>query len=440
MIDTYGRRDPFVVRSLFVAILGAAVAMLLGRFVAGGDDATVRGTVTISVLIGLSLILFWAIARNDTDGRLLYMFLMGSLLAKLGALYFRFYIRLLADAFQYHNTGREIAQVLAGGQWPSDLVSFTGTRFIRLLVGLFYFAFGETFYGAAMTWAWCGLIGMLFFHKAFVTAFPNGDRRLYMILIFFYPSMLLWTSSLGKDALVVMFLGMATFGYARLNRGMEPIGLFWAAVGVIGAMSIRPHVTAALVAGMTAGFLTRPINAGLFSPAIRLFGILAIGAVAVLVVGRAGEYVGLESVEVESIVGFIEEQQEHTEQGGAAFQQVDITSPLGLALAVPTVLFRPFPWEAHNANALVSSLEGLGLLVLMIYRWKSVKSALTGVRRNSFFLFLLVYAAIFIFLFSAIGNFGIIARQRVQLFPFVFMWIACLPKTAPVGRETRTRG
>jgi hypothetical protein len=253
--------------------------------------------------------------------------------------------------------------------------------------------------------------------------------------------MLLWTSSLGKDALVVMFLGMATFGYARLNRGgVDPVGVFWAVVGIVGAMSIRPHVTAALVAGMTAGFLTRPINAGLFSPAIRLLGVLAIGAVAVVIIGRAGDYVGLESVEVESIVGFIEGQQEQSEQGGAAFQQVDITTPAGLALAIPTVLFRPFPWEAHNTNALVSSLEGMGLMALMVYRWRAVKTALTGFRRNSFFLFLVVYAAIFIVLFSAIGNFGIIARQRVQLFPFVFMWIACLPRPVPAGRETVTRG
>jgi hypothetical protein len=74
----------------------------------------------------------------------------------------------------------------------------------------------------------------------------------------------------------------------------------------------------------------------------------------------------------------------------------------------------------------------------MVYRWRSVRAALTGLRRNSFFLFLLVYVALFVFLFSAIGNFGIIARQRVQLLPFLFMWIAHLP--AQPGREIVTRG
>ena len=73
---------------------------------------------------------------------------------------------------------------------------------------------------------------------------------------------------------------------------------------------------------------------------------------------------------------FIEEYEEQSGRGGSAFEQVDPRTPAGAALAIPTVLFRPFPFEAHNLNARIASLEGLALLALMVFRWRSVVAAL----------------------------------------------------------------
>jgi hypothetical protein len=425
MIQSMPRRDPFFMRSALVVLAAVGLAMFLGRFLATHDLATLRAAAILSGLLAISLVLFFVICRADPDGRILYTLLLVSFVAKLGALWFRFYIRLLADAFQYHNTGRIVAEILASGQWPED-AGFTGTRFIRLLTGVFYLTFGETMYGAAITWAWCGLLGLLFFFRAFTTAFPGGDRRLYMWLVLLYPSLLLWTSSLGKDALMVMFIGMSAFGNARLQRSIEPVGIFWLALGLTGQMMIRPHVAAVTATAVMASFIFRPIHAGLMSPVIRLGGFLAIAVAAAFIITSAQSYVGLESLEVESIVGYIEEQQEHSEQGGSAFQQVDISTPQGLLLAIPTVLFRPWPWEAPNTGAMVTAMEGMALLSLIVYRWRSVRAALGALFRNSYILYTVVYAALFVFFFSAIGNFGIIARQRVQLLPFILMWIAYL--------------
>jgi hypothetical protein len=51
--------------------------------------------------------------------------------------------------------------------------------------------------------------------------------------------------------------------------------------------------------------------------------------------------------------------------------------------------------------------------------------------------FALAYTGLFILAFSAIGNFGLLTRQRTQLLPFVLVLLA-MPARAPVA-EPRAR-
>jgi hypothetical protein len=403
------------------------LAWSVGSVLAGGRIETLRASTILSVLAITSIVLFWTVTRAEPQGRTLFYLLLLSFALKLGAAYFRFVGRLLADAFVYSQIGAQIAEQLARGQWPY-MSGFTGTEFVRLATGLVYFVTGPTLYGATILWAWFGLLGMLFFYKAFTTALPQANRRLYMVLILLYPSMLLWTSSLGKDALVVFFLGMAAFGTARLKARIDFSGVWWLALGLGGMLLVRPHIAAVFVVALAAFALTRPIHAGMMTPVIRLVGLLIFVAIAAAVVRTAAGFVRLESLAAADIEEFIQVRQERTAQGGSAFVQVNPFTPTGFLLAIPTVLFRPFPWEAGNAFAVIAALEGLGLMALMVYRWRSVWAAIVDSRRDGYLLLVLVYALLFMFFFSAIANFGIIARQRVQLIPFVFMWIAYLPR------------
>ena len=110
--------------------------------------------------------------------------------------------------------------------------------------------------------------------------------------------------------------------------------------------------------------------------------------------------------------------------GGAAFEPVKITDPLGIPIGVITVLFRPFPWEAHRGAALVLSLEGVLLAAMMLWRFRSIKAAIAAARSDPFLLFILVYAVLFIPVFMALGNFSLLGRQRLQLLPLIFMLLA----------------
>lgn len=424
------------VRTVLALPLFAAAALGVGLLLGSKDLEATRAATILTVLVAISLVLFTRVASRDPLGRALLAVLWLSFALKLGAMTYRFLGGLLADAFAYNNAGQRIAEELARGEWPQ--LGEYGTAYIRLLAGLVYYAFGVSFSGISILWTWLGMVGMLFFYLAFRTAFPLGYHRLYMVLIFLFPSMLLWTSSLGKDALMVLFLGMAAYGAARLRQGLGLPAVAWLALGLLGMLPIRPHLAAVFAVALAASSLILPIRAGLLTPVIRIVGIGAVAAVSVLIVSTARSYVGLEELGTGEVFAFIERQQEATAGfGESGFQQVNPRSPVGFALAIPTVLFRPFPWEAHNANARLAAAEGFALLLLTLYRLRSIRAALGALFRHSYVLMVVVYALLFIFFFTAIGNFGIIARQRAQLFPFFFMLLAYLPPPAAPGGTGR---
>ncbi len=411
-------------QGLFGLLLLVVLAGITGVFLGTDDVEVTRAGVILSVLTIVSLLLFWRVSHSDPQGSRLLAVLFVSFVFKLLMAAFRYYGDLLADAYAYDAAGQGFVRWLIRGEWPDHLLTF-GTPFVKLLVALAYYATGVTFGGITILWAWFGLLGMLFFHLAFTTAFPGGNRRLYTLLIFLYPSLLLWTSSLGKDALVIMLLGMAAYGVARLQHRLGLAGLWWLALGASGAFMIRPHIVGVFLVAFGASALILPIRAGLMTPFVRLAGVAILVGLSIMVVRSATGYAGVEELGTEGVLESISSRQESSARGGAAFEQVDVRTPLGLAMAVPTILFRPFPWEVHSTYALVASLEGLGLLALMLYRRRSVGAAISNMFRNSYVLFVTVYVLLFIFFFSSIGNFGIIARQRSsQLLPFLFMWVA----------------
>ena len=95
-----------------------------------------------------------------------------------------------------------------------------------------------------------------------------------------------------------------------------------------------------------------------------------------------------------------------------------------LPFATVTILFRPFPFEAHNAQAAVTALESTLLLCLTIAQRRSIWRAVRELRRRPYVAFILVYAAGFVVAFASISNFGILARERVQLLPFFLVLLA----------------
>lgn len=373
--------------------------------------------------------------------RWIHRVVVAGLGAKLLGGFARFYTNELflghADAKQYYQSGSALAAefrsfVFGGPAFQTLVPDFTGTRFIRLLVGVVYTVTGSTHLGGYIVFSFMSFWGLYLFYRAYCIAMPGGLRRRYAVLVFFMPSVVFWPSSIGKEAWMTTMLGIACYGLARLlthqRGGYLAILVSFAGMGVV-----RPHVAAIVGVGVAVAFGLRRNDGGGGGAAKKILGILLLAIVAGVLINQLQSYFGLDSGLDATAV--FDETNRRTSQGGSEFQGAQPQSPAELPWAIVTVLFRPFLFEARGVAGIVTALEGMVLLGLFVWNAPRLARLPAMMIARPYVAFALVYTLVFAFAFSAISNFGILARQRTQLFP-----IAVVVLTVPFEASLATRG
>lgn len=414
----------------------AATAVLVGGLVIlgaiGGPEAT--GALVVGpILFAVSLPAFSRQARREGD-RSIFWLLVLALLAKFIGAIVRYYVAFdvyegVADAAAYHDHGAMIAENFQNGVFRTGLDSLTDTNFIRFLTGLVYTFVGPTGLGGFVVFSWLGFWGVYFFYRAFRLAVPEGRSRSYAKLVFFLPTLLFWPSSVGKEAWMMFALGIAAFGAARMLTGRTWRGLLVAALGLWLATIVRPHVAGIFALSLAAGYLfrrSRPELGG-FATLAKIVGLMAATALAVVLVIRTDRFLEASAIQTEGgVASVLRQTSERTAQGGSEFVPSALESPARAPIAVATVLFRPFLFEVSNAQGLAASLETTFLLVLCFRRWRWIGAAFRSIRRQPYVALAIAYTGLFILAFSAFANFGLLARERAQLFP-LFLVLICIP-------------
>lgn len=329
-----------------------------------------------------------------------------------------------ADASRYHADGKLLAQALSEAGF-SALTGYAipGSGTISVATGLLYSVLPSSLPAAYLFYATLGFGGSVFFYRAFRVAFPDAKPAFYTQIIFFLPSILFWPSSVGKESLVFFGSGIAAYGFAQYARRSRLWDLVVAGLGMGTIYLPRPHFAAFMLVAAGIGVL-------LFRRVDTARSLLATIVVAGLIVGfglplirTGGEYIGIqwERGVWEETEAVFEYRQELATTGGSAFVPVDPFTLQGVVAAPVTILLRPFLWEVDNAQAMVSALESILWLGLFVARGRFLVANLRTVRTNPMVVFALVYSALLIVALTVAGNFGIIARQRVAVLPFVWM-------------------
>ncbi|MDP8961630.1 MAG: hypothetical protein M3N32_08455 [Actinomycetota bacterium] len=398
-------------------VLAMAWLLQLPHDIAGGVVVGhVLGLVTVPLLLHLT--------RTEPD-RKLRAIVGGGLLLKLFGTLARYFVAFGVygggDAFVYDRIGGELAASFRQGDFALGSDQIIGTRFIEIVTGVFYTITGPTRLGGFLFYSWLGFWGLYLFYRAFRISFPEGHRRRYAAMVFFLPSMAFWPSSIGKEAWMTLTLGMAAYGAARLlsHQGHAVPSLL---AGLVGSGLVRPHMTITVVVSLGAAYLISGAKRGGFgAPFAKFTGLLVL--VAVFGVTFAGVQSKFNLKEGQGLEDVLNKTQTQTSQDGSEFESVAARSPVDVPLAAFSVLFRPLPVEARNVQTLVASLEGAVLLFLFIRHRRKLVNLIPR-RTAPYLTFVTAYSLIFVIAFSNFGNFGILARQRVQLFPFVLVLLA----------------
>jgi hypothetical protein len=444
------RAVSFDARGLIIPVSVLAMGILVGGVFLVLDTSSYNlagGLIVAPIIFAVSLPAFVRQARREDDPRVLKILIVAlsvKLIASLVRYYITFHVYDSADASSYHREGLLISQQLWGGtgffqlSLPGYSSLFEGTPFISVLTGLVYSVIGPTKLGGFMVFSWMAFWGIFLFYRAFVIAVPEGRSRQYAYFLFFIPSLLYWPASLGKDSWMLFALGVAAFGAARALSGTPLRGLTVSVLGMWSAAIVRPHIAAMFALALAVAFIVQraPRPRGWLHPLVRIVGIAGIVILAAVLLSKTAEFLQVPSLNASGVVGELEAVSERSDYGGSEFDPVIVRSPADLPLALVTVLYRPFPFEANNLLAFAVSIETLFLLCLTLGRLRWIWAAVKGARRQPFLILAMAYVGMFVVAFSSFPNFGLLVRERVQVLPFFLALLCVPPATKPEPMES----
>jgi hypothetical protein len=356
----------------------------------------------------LGLALFLAILPLEDNGPLLNLWL-AKVAIDLGVmLIYEWHYGL--DAYSYFHWG-------VWGQHISLLpVLGDGTETIYRFSALIGALTGPSYHAMKIVYSFIGLWGCFCFYRA-ACHYLRSRKPWVLYVVGFAPSVLFWSSILGKDPVIFFGAGLyalGAVGWLRTSRMRYAIPL---ACGVLIAIFIREWYGVIMIAPLLFAVgprLRHPIQrilcvAGGLAGMVYAFSLfrsefLADGASSILPTTNA-------------ILG-------NLSRGGSAQQAHGFHSLGSMILFWPwgvfTAMFRPMPWDVHNAFMAVSALEGTVLFILVVsavrhwrLRWFRDPVMSWAVA------YLLCWASLYGF--GGYANLGMAVRERLEVMPIVVM-------------------
>jgi hypothetical protein len=406
--------------------------------------------VVLPILIVITLPAIRRQARREAAPVLFWVLFGGLTLKLLGGLaryYQAFVLYDKGDARSYHEVGVQVAHRFLHGNLDPGLGPLSPEDVIGVVTGAVYTVFRPSVLVGFLVFSWLGFLGLFWFYRAFVLAVPEGRSRTYARLLFFLPSLVFWPSSIGKEAWMMFTLGLAAYGIARmLERDGRWRGGTYFLLGVLGASSVRPHFAGILVIALAITYLVKrsPPRLGQLAPIVKVGTAVAVTLLVIFALGRAESFFVERGFDVEQglgsvggITSVLDQTRTQTESGGSEFSVTGIDTPAGVLASVGTVLFRPFPNEAGNAQGLITALESSFLLILSITRFRWILAALRSLRRQPYVACMIAFMFGSILALSSIANFGILARERVLLLPALLVLLSIPPVARPTPERAR---
>ena len=417
------RNQPWRLVALF-AVLSCLLLFAWSSLARG--EPTQAGLLLVPVLFALTAPLLVRLSGAETRFDIAGIMATGLALRFAGS-YYRWGHAF--DANVYQRIGAQLAESFRSFQFDVDTgAPVPGTGGLRYVTGLVSIPTGSNGYANFLVFTWLGFWGCVMLYRAFVTALPDADHRRYALLIFLWPSLAFWPSSIGKESWMLFTLGIAMLGAARVFV-RRPGGYSLLTLGLLAGSFVRPHVgLLALIAFAIGLFIGRreSVGRGEISPALigKVVGLAVVVLLGGVLVSRTQQLLDTTDTSSSSIGSSLDRVNTQTAQGGSEFSAANPSSPLGYPVAAVTILVRPFPFEAHGSEQLMTTAEGMFLAVLCVASWRRVWGVRKRLRDQPYYATAIVFALMFFYAFGTVANFGILARERVQLMPFVFVLLA----------------
>ncbi len=346
----------------------------------------------------------------------------------------------VADFNRYVFEGTRLADNLRSGTF--SLVGtgiatkhLDGDGFTSIISGSVLTVLGPNKLAEFLFFAFTSFLGAVFFYRAFSITFPNSNRRRYAYLVFFLPSLLFWTADASKEAMMTFGLGLAALGVARVLARVKR-GYILIVIGAAIGSAVRPHEVALLIVGFAIAMLFRGRDLNKAYRGIRKV------VTFVFVVG----IVGLSAYVTQKFLGHTNSlssllnniHQNNNSGTGSGFGSSNFnysSSPLDYPKDIYAMLFDPLPISAHGLSQYLAAGENGLLILVILFSLRQIRTIPRAVLRRPYVLACSIYSLAFLYVFAALGNLGLIERERTLLLPFLLVPL-CIP-LSPAGQPPR---
>ena len=268
------------------------------------------------------------------------------------------------------------------------------------------------------------LISYFLIFKTFSLFYKN--TYILLIFIFLIPSSILWNAAMLKEVLVMLGLGMTTYGMVQILRSFSWKYLILFCMGLFILVGIKIYVLVALSPALVAYFCNERF-------ALRRKWVLYVGfCLAGLIVLGLGDFVFHKIPFFESFAGKRGDSLNLAivENAGSILPLEKIEStPWNFIRETPTAIWNaislPYIWDIKGSIQIIPALESLlffVLVALVIFFYKKPEES-----QKNFIWFCLCFSLVLLWEIGiATAVVGGIVRYKIPIFPFLYTTLAVL--------------
>lgn len=301
-----------------------------------------------------------------------------------------------------------------------------GTNNILYLIKLYYKVFPVSYHGLKVCFSYFGLIGVYIFYKAVIVYSESDNKKLFFCFAFF-PSILFWSSILGKDPVNLFVMSLYIYGVVGWYKFRSPRYFITLAASIFFVFYVRTWLAAIMISSLALLFIFTSTN--------RYAKILLV-IFCIFMFFVFSDYVKetfFSTLKVDSIVEIAHFYGQNLEEAGSTkrfeFYSINdmlIFYPYGLF----TALFRPLPGEVMNVFGLLAGIENLFLISLLYLSFKR-----SNIRELNDPLVLWAISIILfwslIYAFISPLNPGAAVRYRLQILPLLLGLLLLFSRKRP---------
>lgn len=293
----------------------------------------------------------------------------------------------------------------------SDIGRLLHTRFMIMSTAL---SFGNE-YVNVLFYNTFFFVGLLALYKTFVYFKPN-QKWIFLVIIFFIPSVAFWCSGIHKDGFILSLIGFVSWSVVRVYQSRNWKNILLLLCSLFFLLAFRYFYFIIFLPFFILALITRNKR----RPVVYFLILSIMGVLAFFFLGELSSKFNLMSI-------VVNRQQEFVMSKGYSDMRTPVleSTPVSFVSNFPTALehifIRPLPKLGQKIKYDLAAFDGLIVLLLLLW-------AIIRVRRanfsNSYFMLLLFYSSFCLFFIGyTIPNLGALVRYES---PFICILLLTL--------------